>query len=116
MAATLDWPAVDDIIAERNRQISAEGWSPEHDDLHSLGELAMAASCYAEIAASDDERRTRHVHEGSHFLRWPWTREWWKPKDRRRDLVRAGALIVAEIDRLDREAARDLDDVSGRLA
>jgi len=30
-----------------------------------------------------------------------WAREWWKPKDRRRDLIRAAALIVAEIERLD---------------
>jgi hypothetical protein len=37
---------------------------------------------------------------------WPWSVQWWKPKDRRRDLVRAGALIVAEIERLDRAAAR----------
>jgi hypothetical protein len=37
---------------------------------------------------------------------WPWSREWWQPKDRRRDLVRAGALIVAEIERLDRAASR----------
>jgi hypothetical protein len=29
---------------------------------------------------------------------------WWKPKDRRRDLVRAAALIIAEIERLDRDA------------
>jgi hypothetical protein len=31
---------------------------------------------------------------------WPWSFEWWKPKDRIRNLVRAGALIAAEIDRL----------------
>ena len=40
---------------------------------------------------------------------WPhtWDASWWKPKDRRRDLVRAGALIIAEIERLDRlDAAR----------
>ena len=33
---------------------------------------------------------------------WPWHRQWWKPKNARRDLVRAAALIVAEIERLDR--------------
>ena len=33
---------------------------------------------------------------------WPWVRRWWKPTDRRRDLVKAGALILAEIERLDR--------------
>jgi hypothetical protein len=30
--------------------------------------------------------------------------EWWKPTNRRRDLVKAGALILAEIERLDRAA------------
>ena len=45
------------------------------------------------------------------FLRrwWPWSLDWWKPKDPRRDLVRAGALIVAEIERLDRQPARGAD-------
>ena len=33
---------------------------------------------------------------------WPWERDWWKPVDNRRDLVRAGALISAELDRMDR--------------
>ena len=33
---------------------------------------------------------------------WPWSDKWWKPKDKIRDLVRAGALIAAEIDRLQR--------------
>ncbi|EJH1054477.1 hypothetical protein NCL57_004424 [Salmonella enterica] len=41
-------PAVCDVIAERYRQQSVEGWTSEHDDEHSDGELALAASCYAE--------------------------------------------------------------------
>lgn len=39
---------------------------------------------------------------------WPWQRKWWKPKDPRRDLVRAGALIIAEIERIDRAAVASL--------
>lgn len=35
---------------------------------------------------------------------WPWDAKWWKPKNTRRDLVRAGALIVAELERMDRES------------
>jgi hypothetical protein len=34
--------------------------------------------------------------------RWPWSQDWWKPTNPRRDLVKAGALIAAEIERLDR--------------
>lgn len=45
-----------------------------------------------------------HPHPG---LGWPFPPRSWKPKDRRRDLVRAAALLVAEIERLDREAARE---------
>ncbi|MDE2106773.1 MAG: hypothetical protein KGL39_56685, partial [Patescibacteria group bacterium] len=72
----------------RRRQMEDEGWSPEHDDQHTHGEMANAAACYAIDSPS----------------LWPmsWNWSWWKPKDRRRDLARAGALIAAEIDRLDR--------------
>jgi hypothetical protein len=86
--------AIEAIAAERQRQIEGEGWTPEHDDEHADGSLAIAAACYARGRFS----------RGSDYPppQWPWSREWWKPKDRRSDLVRAGALIVAEIERLDR--------------
>ena len=88
-------PVIDEIAAERKRQIEVEGWTVEHDDKHSDGSLAMAATCYATV----------YPLAGSY---WPWDIKWWKPKDRRRDLIRAGALIVAEIERLDRlEPAHD---------
>lgn len=89
-----------DVIAERQRQISAEGWTPEHDDQHGDGELAAAASCYALVGYTD---RSRDAFK-SPLQNWPWAREWWKPSDRRRDLIKAGALIIAEIERLDRKA------------
>jgi NTP pyrophosphatase (non-canonical NTP hydrolase) len=99
-------PALDDIAAERQRQIEVEGWTPEHDDTHDRRELARAAACYAVGHMVEQELRdpvsTRRVFKRS---LWPWSPDWWKPKDRRRDLVRAGALIVAEIERLDRAAA-----------
>jgi hypothetical protein len=96
---------IDEIAAERRRQVEVEGWSAEHDAEHSLGEMADAAACYAatfrvfkaeEAVGRDYEPYTQYV-DG-----WPWDDEWWKPKDRRRDLIRAAALIVAEIERLDR--------------
>jgi hypothetical protein len=93
--------AIADIAAERQRQIEVEGWAPEHDDKHDAGELATAAVCYA-LASSGSQDFRRTVIERF----WPWSREWWKPKDRRRNLVRAGALIVAEIERLDRATLR----------
>jgi hypothetical protein len=38
---------------------------------------------------------------------WPWDESWWKPGDRIRELAKAGALIAAEIDRLNRIAAME---------
>lgn len=84
-----------DVLAERQRQISTEGWTPEHDDQHTDDELALAAASYA-ISANPDMSAPSF---------WPWDAKWWKPKDGRRNLVKAGALILAEIERLDRAAA-----------
>ncbi|WP_084299832.1 hypothetical protein [Microvirgula aerodenitrificans] len=89
--------AARDVLAERQRQVSAEGWTPEHDDVHSHGELAQAAACYA-INAHQQERLKQLMGPAG----WPWDYSWWKPGLPRRDLVKAGALILAEIERLDR--------------
>ncbi len=98
--------AARDVLAERRRQIEAEGWTLEHDDAHQTGDLALAGSVYAFFARNDD--RHRHAlmlaSAGESPVSWPWDDRWWKPKDRRRDLVKAGALILAEIERLDRLA------------
>lgn len=80
------------IAAERERQIKEEGWTPEHDAQHTNGELAKAAVCYAL-----PDRLPEVIP-----LVWPWREEWFKavPDDRIRELSKAGALIAAEIDRL----------------
>lgn len=88
-----------DLIVERHRQIAIEGWTPEHDDKHQNSELVRAAACYALYADA-------HPKAGEPPMLWPWAPEWWKPTDYRRDLVKAGALIAAEIARLDRKEAR----------
>jgi hypothetical protein len=86
--------AVREVVAERRRQVEAEGWTAEHDDEHTDGELVDAAACYL-------------IYRGGHTPhRWPWSREWWKPKGHRRNLARAGALILAEIERIDRASSR----------
>ena len=90
-----------DVLAERQRQIHAEGFDEAHDERNADGELADAAACYA----MDPEFRSYVDASGNTILDliWPWDAKWWKPKDRRRNLVRAAALIIAEIDRMDRE-------------
>lgn len=92
--------AIADIRAERARQMHGEGWTPEHDAGHKNGELAAAAAAYAFSAATAD----RH-YSADPIGFWPWDARWWKPTTPRRDLVKAAALIVAEIERLDRLAS-----------
>lgn len=94
---------IDEITAERKRQIEVEVWTSEHDDEHERGELGKAAACYADFA-SDEDYLLFLCKPGLPYD-WPWDEKWWKPKNRRRDLIRAAALIVAEIERLDRAVA-----------
>jgi len=95
--------AIEEIAAERKRQVESEGWSATHDDAHNHEEMAKAAACYAMPRSS---RRLPMSYDGEILSRlWPWDTKWWKPDARRRDLIKAGALIVAEIERLDRQSA-----------
>jgi hypothetical protein len=87
------------IAAERYRQLEREGYDAAHDDEHPRGQLARAGAAYAIHAAYD--RDPAEVSEG-----WPWA-DGWKPSDNQiRNLVKAGALIAAEIDRLLRLGGR----------
>lgn len=94
--------AILNVINERQRQINAEGWTPKHDDRHTDGALALAASCYAYVAAIQSPGGGMSYEEWPKLKFWPWDEEWWKPTDPRRDLVKAAALIIAEIERIDR--------------
>jgi hypothetical protein len=92
---------IEQITAERQRQIDVEGWTPEHDDAHRESELVAAALCYASCAAQ--QARGQQVATDNILVHWPWERSWWKPGDDPiRNLEKAGALIAAEIDRLKR--------------
>ena len=72
------------VAIERIRQIKEEGFDADHDSLHDKGELISAARCYL---LGD-------------FVGWPWERKWWKPRTKIRNLTKAAALIIAEIDRI----------------
>lgn len=79
------------IAMERNRQIRIEGYDARHDrslDDHALEEAAMAY-----ILSSTGNRKEA-------MKCWPWLLPFLKPKTRVRDLVRAGALIAAAIDKI----------------
>lgn len=90
------------IACERDRQIVVEGWTPDHDYHHWRGELALAAAVYA---IPQDCRSIFAGYAGRSNVQrelWPFEWHWFKPtpEDRIRELVKAGALIVAEIERL----------------
>lgn len=93
------------IAQERQRQIKEEGWTAEHDLGHDRGELIEAARAYAlyaeSIYYSKNNVTFSDLRKGHPPSDWPWNRDWWKPsEDPIRNLIKAGALIAAEIDRL----------------
>lgn len=103
------------LAKERMRQITVEGWSTEHDDKHTECELSTAAACYAlahlprgfkltKAAMRSPTIRHREENDARRVPphSWPWSGEWWKPKSPHRNLVRAGALILAELARIQR--------------
>lgn len=107
--------AEQDVIAERRRQVEQEGWTAQHDDdEHYDRALARAALSYtthyverawiADEAAAGNDVGARYDADESPD-EWPWEDQWWKPKTPRKDLVRAAALLLAEIERVDREEA-----------
>jgi hypothetical protein len=85
------------ISEERKRQIDKEGWTLKHDDSHTEGQLASAAKAYMQHAAGNHQTPQGYVWAKKHG--WPWSRWDWKPSTPERDLVKAGALLVAEMDR-----------------
>jgi hypothetical protein len=92
---------VEEVAAERERQITAEGFTLEHDDAHEDGELLSAGMAYYLHATG----RPGQEQEGAIPPGWPWEPAWWKPSTPRRDLVKAGALYLAEKARLARLGA-----------
>lgn len=80
------------IIAERQRQVNQEGWTSEHDDKYINGELSKAAFCY------------QQGHNKS--KKWPWDKRYWKPTTEVRDHVKAGALLLADKERIERRIAQ----------
>jgi hypothetical protein len=90
--------AAEDVLIERRRQGSDEGWTPEHDDAQVSHELAEAAAGYAIASTGKPFELFETI--------WPWEPHWFRPSDPRWMLVKAGALIIAEIERLDRAATQ----------
>lgn len=95
------------ISAERARQISKEEWTPKHDDTHHQFELPLAAISYVTAVVLPDEWLNGQQKQTRPPKHWPWAKKWWKPSDDPvRNLIKAGALIAAEIDRLNRRKSK----------
>jgi hypothetical protein len=100
----LDSDGIDRIAAERLRQITEEKFDEPHDMKWRNSELIKAAICYA-VASTYSVGY--NFSSGTLRRWWPWDREWWKPSSRKRNLIKAGALIAAEIDRMEKANVGD---------
>jgi hypothetical protein len=116
------------IAAERQRHATEyplnygriKGYSAEHDDGHEQGELADAGAFYAQTpkTRSNTKYRSSRGDGMLHSPLWPFDGGWYDPSkakhdaycttgyldidERKRELEKAGALIAAEWDRIDR--------------
>ncbi len=106
------------IADERLRQVTSERYDADHDDDHEDGEMAQAANCYWELGQGSIGAYTQDADQSSAEMPegWPWDQEWWNPKTRLRNLVRAGALYQAEIDRVTRRRDRVAEEIDELLS
>lgn len=85
------------IAEERKRQIEVEGWTSDNDSKYVDDQLAEAAASYA-------LPNLWRISPDRIPITWPFDNRWWKPTpdNRIKELAKAGALIAAEIDRIQR--------------
>lgn len=97
--------AARDLLAERQRQKLADGWTPETDvSRASCEHLVDVAVSYLVQGLSKDS-----AFDFSDWLSVDDDDSWVKQKLSREDLVRAGTIILAEIERYDRDRRKDDD-------
>jgi hypothetical protein len=95
------------IATERARQITEEGHTPSSDDRYTGQQLARAADSYLLAHTNPDEEAGGDATKTRPGDDWPWGKKRFKPSaDPIRNLVMAGALIAAEIDRLQRKQSK----------
>lgn len=103
--------ALVDVMNERDRQVNEEHFAADRDDQYVKGELAQAAASYTVHSIVIATLRAQGMpldkiemtaRQGGTPRTWPWDANWWKPTDQRRNLVKAAALLIAELERLDR--------------
>lgn len=105
--------AIELITEERARQI-AKGFDAAHDAEHTMGEIIEAAQCYACVASAQTrggnaEEWPVEMFDGFHdsLLQWPFEDEAYRPEEHAiNNLVKAAALLTAEIERLQNVKSR----------
>jgi hypothetical protein len=88
--------AIDLVLAERVRQVEELGITTGRDDRYLKDELAMMAACYLyapryPFAIATGEKTPNQ---------WPHSTGWNPRTSRLRQLEKAGALVIAEIERI----------------
>lgn len=104
------------IAEERKRQIEVEGYTKQHDSNHKASEFVYAAIAYTEAAkvgvicqeignTNENDIMRKKFGMGLYF---PWGQTNFKPTTNIRDLVKAGALIAAAIDRMQAQKGEEV--------
>lgn len=95
----------DEITLERKKQVG-KGYTPEHDDTHTHGDIGIAAACYATPAWARATTGVEWLMFGGAVRprEWPWNPLSWRPEpgDRKAEIVTAMALLTAEYERIER--------------
>lgn len=90
---------INDVHTKRQRQMTVHGWSRQEDDTYVDGELAEAAIPYIQAA----QREELGLEDEELQVFWPWADNPPKLDQPRRELlINAIALLVAEVERMDR--------------
>lgn len=90
-----------EIILERFRQIEEYDYDASHDDTHRQGEIAAMAAAYSQLSTDHENEAVQQHVQGE---LWPWDETMPRHHSRRDLLITAAALLVAEIERIDRAA------------
>jgi len=91
-----------EVVLERLKQRSK--YSAKYDDEHDNEELAAAAASYATHVYYNSNLEYNPYEEFADDVPeiWHFDRSKWHPTTPRGDLIKAAALILAEIERMDR--------------
>lgn len=93
-------------IRQEYRQLTRDGLPPQEADQYIDGSITHAAGAYLSIATTSFyPLALREILQRDAKELWPWSEESWNPSAApRKNLIRAAAYIVAEIERLARDA------------